>query len=410
MNRQRFQHLESGQGVTEYALLAVIAGIAAIGIITLLGGTNFREGIIYEGIYRPVQCAVQGITRTTARRRGSRRCASPASTIIAPTAASCATSTTTRAITCGPIAPTAATKRRRLDPAAEMIINRMQLIRESGGGYPFNTSGTSGTEVTEGNYEIVVSRGNNVDDLGYRGPVESVRFQISPSVDKAEDGTSVSNVTDDVDSNVNSLEGADSDDYTVNNYEFVELVAGTSYTITATPFSENGAGGDPGTSFQVTIDVVPSNVTPPAIQSVRFIPSISTRDTVNLQCGHQRQRTAGRRLHRAVPGVGLGGERNVPAKRAVGYFDNHARQRAVLPVRHHRRQHQHGRHAGRGQLHADGHAAHAGRRYGRGRRRLSRLALTCWKTRRRRLLLSGFNLINADTDEVEQALSRRTPS
>lgn len=53
----------SGQATAEYALILSFVSILALVMITILANPqNFREGIIYKGIYRPVQCAVQGIS------------------------------------------------------------------------------------------------------------------------------------------------------------------------------------------------------------------------------------------------------------------------------------------------------------------------------------------------------------
>lgn len=59
-----FKDIERGQGMGEYALIISFASIAALAIVTVLvNPQDWRDGVIYKGIYRPVQCAVQGISR-----------------------------------------------------------------------------------------------------------------------------------------------------------------------------------------------------------------------------------------------------------------------------------------------------------------------------------------------------------
>ncbi|MEL6272766.1 MAG: Flp family type IVb pilin, partial [Chloroflexota bacterium] len=59
-----FKRFESGQAFVEYALISALVAIAALVMLTLFADPNdWRNGVIYKSVYRPVQCAVQGISR-----------------------------------------------------------------------------------------------------------------------------------------------------------------------------------------------------------------------------------------------------------------------------------------------------------------------------------------------------------
>ena len=59
-----FKRLQRGQGLVEYALMIAAVAIVALAVITVFADPNdWRNGLIYQGIYRPVQCVIQGISR-----------------------------------------------------------------------------------------------------------------------------------------------------------------------------------------------------------------------------------------------------------------------------------------------------------------------------------------------------------
>jgi hypothetical protein len=54
------RRLERGQGALEYALMIVLVAIVAVPVVAILAPSDFREGAIYQRIYIPFLCAIQG--------------------------------------------------------------------------------------------------------------------------------------------------------------------------------------------------------------------------------------------------------------------------------------------------------------------------------------------------------------
>jgi len=273
MNRQRFAKLESGQGVTEYALLTILAGIAAIGILTLLGGSNFREGVLYEGIYRPVQCTVQGISQencSAARYVGIRFPTvyenDTNSRKLCNTYDNDGNNLWANATNCD-----SATDDGSGPPVAPMSVNRM-VLQSTDFIYQFDTDNTEELQVVAGDYEAIVARGD-IRNPGYSGSVESMSFSISPAVETADGNGTISSNIDSVDGSVPSVNDngvTTSADYTLNERNNVVLVAGQSYTVTATPYSGNDATGTAGTPLTINITVIEPDLAPPIIQGILF--------------------------------------------------------------------------------------------------------------------------------------------
>lgn len=55
------KHLQRGQGALEYALMILLVAVVAVPIVTVLvDPDDWRDGVIYQQIYLPILCAVQG--------------------------------------------------------------------------------------------------------------------------------------------------------------------------------------------------------------------------------------------------------------------------------------------------------------------------------------------------------------
>ena len=69
IHRSRLRQLERGQGFIEYALITVLIAVVAIPTVSILANPgNFREGAIYNNVYEPMLCVVQGREATCERR------------------------------------------------------------------------------------------------------------------------------------------------------------------------------------------------------------------------------------------------------------------------------------------------------------------------------------------------------
>jgi hypothetical protein len=60
-SKKSIRSLQSGQGYIEYALLILLIAVVAIPVVSILASPeNFRNGAIYQNIYLPILCRVQG--------------------------------------------------------------------------------------------------------------------------------------------------------------------------------------------------------------------------------------------------------------------------------------------------------------------------------------------------------------
>jgi len=61
----KLRRLERGQGALEYGLMILLVAIVAVPVVAILAPSDFRQGAIYQRVYIPFLCAIQGRDATT---------------------------------------------------------------------------------------------------------------------------------------------------------------------------------------------------------------------------------------------------------------------------------------------------------------------------------------------------------
>ncbi len=269
MQQFNLKQLERGQGTLEYSLMIAFVAIVALTTITILANPqNFREGILYQGIYRPVQCAVQGISRDNCANTGnfnairypgiangtSRKLCSNGDYVTAGEAQQAADDTGDPWSACTSVGSGGPTG------SEPPTIDQITYNRIDATGVGILSANT--TIGLEGTYDFVATGSTSI---------ESIAFSIVQNTPAA------AGILDDSD---------DAADFTATNpdYTGVALTAGT-YTITATPYTGDGLTGTAGAAVSIPFIVEARPSIPPTVTGFTLV-------NLDLPVGDQNRRIA----------------------------------------------------------------------------------------------------------------------